>query len=79
MSSTYEIKITGIVDDHWSDWFATASIKTVKGMSVLTCEVVDQAALYGLLRKVRDAGLELQSVTRIDVDDNTTSPTHNNE
>lgn len=69
MSSTYEIKITGIVDDHWSDWFATASITTEGGISVITCEVVDQAALYSLLRKVRDAGLELQSITRIDADD----------
>ncbi len=72
MSSTYEIKITGILDDHWSDWFDKASITTENDMSVLTCEVVDQAALYSFLRKVRDAGLQLQSVRRID-SDNTAS------
>lgn len=78
MSNTYEIKITGILDSHWSDWFDNATIMTESGISVIRCEVVDQAALYGLLRRVRDAGLELQSVTRIE-DDNTNSLPSDNQ
>lgn len=72
MSNIYEIKIKGFLDDHWSDWFDNPVITTeADGISVLTCEVVDQAALYSLLRKIRDSGLELQAVKRIDADDNT--------
>lgn len=79
MSNTYEIKITGILDSYWSDWFDQATITTESSDSCLiTCEVVDQAALYGLLRKIRDAGLELQSVQRIDTDDSVMPP-HDNE
>lgn len=69
MSTIYEVKIIGILDRHWSGWFENITITTENdGISLLTCEVIDQAALYGLLRKVRDAGLELQSVRRIDTD-----------
>lgn len=75
MSNIYIIKIRGVLDHHWSDWFDNATITTESDMSVLTCEVVDQAALYGFLRKVRDAGLELQSVTRMDAEDRQKPPT----
>ena len=77
MSNTYEIRINGILDSHWSDWFDNATITTDNDNSVLTCELIDQAALYSLLRKVRDAGLELQSVTRIDANTNSTSTQDN--
>ncbi len=77
MSDIYKIKIRAVLDDHWSDWFDNATITTEDGISVITCEVVDQAALFALLRRVRDAGLKLQSVNRIDIDDNTSSIENN--
>ena len=67
MPDKYEIKIIGILDAHWSEWFDSETIPNqANGVSILTCEVSDQASLFSLLRKVRDAGLTLQSVRQID-------------
>ena len=59
----YEIRIKGQLDDQWADWFGGFAI-TLKenGDALLTGPVVDQAALYGLLRKVRDLGMPLVAV-----------------
>ena len=59
----YEIRIKGHLDDRWSDWFEglTISLEEV-GDTLLTGPVVDQAALHGLLKKVRDLGMLLVSV-----------------
>lgn len=63
----YEIRIKGHLAEHWIDWFGCLSITLEEnGETVLTCPVVDQAALYGLLRKVRDSGMLLISVNRIE-------------
>lgn len=64
----YQICVKGLLSQHWSDWFDGMSITTNKadGTSLLTGKVIDQAALYRLLRKVRDAGLQLESLTRIE-------------
>ncbi len=62
----YEIRLTGHLDDRWAAWFGGLSItREDNGETRLTGAVVDQAALYGLLRKVRDLGMSLVSVMRV--------------
>ena len=62
----YEIRIKGHLDDRWADWFEGLTITLEdNGETLLTGPVVDQAALHGLLRKVRDLGMPLLSVTRV--------------
>ena len=64
-----EIRITGRIDRKWSDWFADLQIKhTERDEAILTGEVADQAALYGLLAKLRDLGLPLLSVSNVEAD-----------
>jgi hypothetical protein len=59
----YQIRIKGHLGRQWSDWFGGLSITPdVNGDTLLTGPVVDQAALHGLLRKVRDLGMPLLSV-----------------
>jgi hypothetical protein len=62
----YEIRIKGHLDNRWADWFDGLTITLEdNGETLLTGPVVDQAALHGLLRKVRDLGMPLLSVTRV--------------
>ena len=62
-SGIYKIKLKGHLDDQWTDWFAGLTITLEEnGITVLTGPVVDQAALFGLLKKVRDLGLPLVSI-----------------
>lgn len=57
-----EICIEGRIDEHWSEWFEGLTITyTDQDETVMTGAVADQAALYGLLSKVRDLGLSLLS------------------
>lgn len=59
----YEIRIRGHLDDRWADWFEGLTITLEEdGNTLLTAPVVDQAALHGLLKKVRDLGMPLVSV-----------------
>jgi hypothetical protein len=61
----YQIRIEGHLGPEWSDWFGGLTIRlTDNGETLLTGTVVDQAALHGVLRKVRDLGMPLLSVTR---------------
>lgn len=63
----YEIRIKGHLDNRWADWFDGMSITLeTNGETRLTGPVVDQSALHGLLRKVRDLGVRLISVNRIE-------------
>lgn len=63
----YEIRITGHLDNRWADWFEGMTITLEdNGETLLTGQVADQAALHGLLRKVRDLGMPLVSVNRIE-------------
>ena len=61
----YEIRLKGHLDARWSAWFDGLPVTHESdGTSVVHCQAADQAALHGLLRKVRDLGLPLVSVTR---------------
>jgi len=62
----YEIRIKGHLDDKWAAWFGGLTLtREDNGETLLIGPVVDQAALHGLLRKVRDLGMPLLSVTRV--------------
>ena len=63
----YEIRVRGVLDDHWSAWLERLELRSEPGgVSVLAGPVADQAALHGLLARVGDLGLVLLSVRRID-------------
>jgi len=63
----YQIRIKGHLGRQWTDWFEGLTItQEENGDTLLTGPVVDQAALYGLLRKVRDLGMPLLSVICIE-------------
>jgi len=65
----YEIRIRGHLEKRWADRFEGLTITLEdNGDTLLTGSVIDQAALHGLLRKVRDLGLPLVSVNHIEVD-----------
>ncbi|ETP69873.1 hypothetical protein [Planococcus glaciei] len=62
----YEIRLNGHLDDRWADWFEGFSFtRASDGTTILSGAVADQAALHGLLRKVRDLGLPLISVIQV--------------
>jgi hypothetical protein len=66
-SETYRITIQGHLDGDWSDWFDGLIITMVdNGETTLTGPIVDQTALHGVLIKVRDLGLPLLEVSRIE-------------
>ncbi len=63
----YEIRIKGHLDNRWAEWFEGLTItREENGETLLSGTVVDQAALHGLLRKLRDLGLPLVSVIQVD-------------
>lgn len=62
----YQIRIKGHLGHHWSDWFEGLTITLEDNdETLLTGPVVDQAALHGVLKRVRDLGLPLVSVNRV--------------
>ena len=63
----YEIHLKGHLDDHWAVWFSGLTLtREANGNTRLIGVVVDQAALHGLLRKVRDLGLPLIAVIQVE-------------
>jgi len=63
----YEIRIKGHLENRWANWFEGLTITALNnGETLLTGPVVDQAALHGVLRKVRDLGMPLLSVIRVE-------------
>ena len=64
-----EIRVKGEIDERWSEWLDGLTIThTDQDATVLTGPVVDQAALYGLIAKLRDLGLPLLAVNSVDQD-----------
>ena len=64
----YQIRVKGHLGPQWTDWFEGLAITLEEdGDTLLTGPVVDQAALYGLLKKVRDLGIPLVSVNRVEL------------
>ncbi|MBV7328555.1 hypothetical protein KFU94_09895 [Chloroflexi bacterium TSY] len=62
----YQIRITGHLDERWSDWFEGLTITPEDhGTTLITGAVADQAALHGILERIRDLGIQLISVKRI--------------
>ena len=64
--TTYEIRLEGRLDDRWASWFDGLTLSRDSDGTTLRGEVVDQAALHGLLQRIRDLGLPLVSVTHLD-------------
>ncbi|MFN8491467.1 MAG: hypothetical protein U0350_27970 [Caldilineaceae bacterium] len=65
--TVYQIRVQGHLGQQWTEWFDGLTITLEEnGDTLFTGPVVDQAALYGLLRKVRDLGMPLLSVVRVD-------------
>ena len=65
----YEIRVMGQLDVRWAAWFDGLGLsRESDGTSTIHGSVADQAALHGLLQKVRDVGLPLVSVTQVDID-----------
>jgi hypothetical protein len=65
----YQIRIKGHLDEQWADWFGGLTISLEEdGDTLLTGQVLDQAALFGLLRKVSDLGMPLLSVNPVKPD-----------
>jgi hypothetical protein len=66
----YEIRLKGHLDQRWAAWFDGLTLTPEgDGTTTIAGLVIDQAALHGLLQKVRDTGLPLVSVHRIDAPD----------
>jgi hypothetical protein len=64
--TTYEIKVRGRLDMHWSEWLENMDIAyDDSGNSIISGPLVDQSTLYGLLKKIHDLGLTLVSVNPV--------------
>jgi hypothetical protein len=64
----YEIRVRGHLDRRWTTWFDGLSLRRESDGTTVIEGVLDQAALHGLLERVRDVGLPLVSVTRVTPD-----------
>lgn len=74
-SIVYQIRVEGHLGCEWADWFGGLTITQEEGgKTLLTGPVVDQAALYGLLKKIRNLGMPLLSVNRMEPDQPIQSP-----
>ena len=73
----YQIIIKGHLDSEWSEWFEGLTITMAdNGATILSSRLADQTALHGVLIKIRDLGLPLLSLTRIDPDLSERFPGH---
>lgn len=69
----YEIKIKGLLDDHWQQWFEEMTLQRQENVeagqdcTLITGPIADQPALHGLLAKIRDLNLILISVRKLDL------------
>ena len=65
MPAHYEIRVEGVLDRRWAAWFGGLHVETDGTQTVISGLLTDQAALHGLLAKIRDLGLCLISVRRL--------------
>ena len=66
-SNLYQIRVKGHLDHQWSDWFEGMTVEPDEDdTTLITGVVVDDAALHGLLKRVRDSGLRLLSVNLVE-------------
>ncbi len=73
-SGRYEIRLTGHLDAHWTAWFDGLTVSHEgDGTTVIGGPIADQAALHGVLQRVRDLGLPLVSVIRVEGDQSTSA------
>jgi len=68
LQSHYEIRVNGVLDGRWAAWFEGLQVNSDGSHTVISGPVADQAALHGLLTKVRDLGLFLISVRHLNPD-----------
>ena len=66
----YQIKVKGKLGTQWSGWFIKMRIESEGDVTTLTGKILDQAALHGLLIRIRDLGLPLISVQRTELEQN---------
>ena len=66
LNARYEIRVKGILDERWAAWFEDLQVSSDGEETVISGPVTDQAALHGVLTKVRDLGLFLISVRHLD-------------
>lgn len=72
LPASYQVRLRGHLGTQWQDWFGGLAIThTETGDTLMTGRVADQAALHGLLRRVRDLGLPLISVVPVPLDQTT--------
>lgn len=62
----YQIRVQGTIDQSWSDWFGSLTVTQQDGETLLAGQVIDQAALHGILAKLNDLGLVILSMERKD-------------
>jgi hypothetical protein len=62
----YEIRVEGVLGEHWAGWFEGLQVSSEAGETILSGPVTDQPALHGVLVKIRDLGMRLISVRRLD-------------
>jgi hypothetical protein len=65
----YEIRLEGVLHEGWTAWFEGLRVSTDGSQTVIAGPLADQSALHGVLAKVRDLGMRLISVRRMDADD----------
>lgn len=66
-SNLYQIRVKGCLDPQWADWFEGMAVTSDEdNTTLITGPVVDDAALHGLLKRVRDSGLRLLSVNQVE-------------
>jgi hypothetical protein len=63
---TYQVRIKGHLDADWADWLGGLTLTLDEGDTLLTGPALDQAALHGLLKKVRNLGITLISVSSVE-------------
>jgi len=66
IKEVYQIRVKGRLDQSWSSWFDDMTLTFAQGETTISGAVADQAALHGLLAKVRDLGLTLIDVHRVE-------------